>query len=249
MDTPSSMNKILVCPVAFNENIKLKSAIERFLQSPSRAMADYLIIDDASDDGTTEMIQGYASRGVQTIRHYARKGVGAAIRTAIKYALGKGYEVMVVMAGNNKDNPDQIGRLVDPILKERYDFVQGSRYLGDGGIGGDMPSYRKFATRLHPFLMSLMTGRKVTDTTNGFRAFRLAIFEDKGIDIDQPWLDHYELEPYLLYKILTGNYKFKEVPVTKIYPPKESGYTKMSAVTGWWSILRPLIFLGLKIKK
>ncbi len=243
------MNKILVCPIAFNENIKLKNAIERFLQSPSRAVADYLIIDDASDDGTTEMIQGYAACGVGTIRHYVRRGVGAAIRTAVKYAVGKGYEVMVVMAGNDKDDPGQIGRLVDPILKEGYDFVQGSRYLSDGGIGGDMPSYRKIATRVHPVLMALITGQKLTDTTNGFRAFRLAVFEDKGIDIDQPWLDHYELEPYLFYKVLTGNHKFKEVPVTKIYPPKELGYTKMRPVTGWWSILRPLIFLGLRIKK
>jgi dolichol-phosphate mannosyltransferase len=39
------------------------------------------------------------------------------------------------------------------------------------------------------------------------------------------------------------------VPVTKIYPPKELGYTKMKPITGWWSILRPLVFLGLGIKK
>ncbi|MBI5415334.1 MAG: glycosyltransferase family 2 protein [Candidatus Omnitrophica bacterium] len=243
------MNKILVCPVAFNENVKLKSAIGRFLQSPVRERADYLVVDDASTDGTTGMIRGFAAQGVQTIRHERRSGVGAAIRTAIKHAVAAGYEVLVIMAGNDKDNPCEIPRLVEPILKEGCDFVQGSRYLGRNGAGGDMPFYRKAATRLHPVLMSLATGKMLTDTTNGFRAFRLSIFENQSVNIDQNWLDHYELEPYLLFKAVTLGYKFREVPVTKIYPPQKLGYTKMRPVVGWWSILKPVVYLGLRIKR
>ncbi len=243
------MPQVLVCPVAYNENVKLKNTIERFLKSPVRGNADYLVIDDASDDGTIAMIQGFAAQGVQTIRHPHRKGVGAAIRTAIEHARGQGYEILVIMAGNDKDNPDEIPRLIDPILKEGYDFVQGSRYLGANTSFGHMPVYRKFATRLHPLLMSFITGNKVTDTTNGFRAFRLSIFENEDILISQVWLDHYELEPYLLYKAITLGYKFKEASVTKVYPPKKSGYTKMRPIVGWWSILKPLVYLGLKLRR
>ena len=243
------MNRILVCPVAFNENVKLKNVTERYLKSCVHGQVDYLIVDDASDDGTTEMIQGFAVQGVETIKHERRQGVGAAIRTAIKYARERGYEILVIMAGNNKDNPEEIPRLIDPILKEGYDFVQGSRYKGDGEIGGDMPGYRKWATRIHPRLMSLITKREVTDSTNGFRAFRLSMFDHAKIDIDQQWLDHYEIEPYLLYKAIRLGFKFKEVPVTKIYPPRKLGYTKMRPLIGWWSILRPLIYLGLGLKK
>ncbi len=243
------MPKILVCPIAFNENIKLKNAIERFLKSEIRLQADYLIIDDASDDGTSQMIESFFSSGVKTIRHQAQSGVGAAIRTAIRYAKEKGYEILVIMAGNDKDNPQEIPRLINPLLKEGYDFVQGSRYQEGGGTGGDMPFYRKIAVRMHAWLMSLIAGRNVTDSTNGFRAFKLALLNDERINIDQPWLNKYELEPYLLYKVLTLGFKFAEVPVTKIYPSKELGYTKMRAFTGWWSILRPLVYLGLRIKK
>ena len=243
------MSKILVCPVAFNENVKLKSAIERFLKSPARDRADYLIVDDASTDGTTEMIRNFAARGVKMIRHEDRSGVGAAIRTAIKYAISHGYEVLVIMAGNDKDNPDEIPRLIDPIIQEGYDLVQGSRYLSPKGAGGDMPFYRKVATRVHPALLSLFVGRTLTDSTNGFRAFRLSIFENKAINIDQDWLDHYELEPYLLYKAITLGYKFREAPVTKIYPSRKSGYTKMRPIVGWWSILKPVFYLGFRIKK
>ena len=112
-----------------------------------------------------------------------------------------------------------------------------------------MPLYRKLATRLHPWLMSFFLGQKLTDTTNGFRAFRLAIFDNQKIDIDQAWLDKYELEPYLLFKTIKLGYKFTEAPVTKIYPSKKLGYTKMKPLIGWWSILRPVFYLGLGIKK
>lgn len=243
------MNKVLICPVAFNENIKLKNVIERYLKSCVYDRSDYLVVDDASNDGSTEVIRSFAAQDVQTIKHERRQGVGAAIRTAITYAREKGYEILVIMAGNNKDNPDEIPRLIDPILSEGFDFVQGSRYIGREGIGGDMPGYRKIATKIHPRLMSLITKRQVTDSTNGFRAFRLSMFGHEDINIDQRWLDHYEIEPYLLYKAITLGFQFKEVPVTKIYPPRNLGYTKMRPLIGWWSILRPLIYLGLGIKK
>ncbi len=242
-------NRILVSPIAFNENVKLKSVIDRFLTSRFYGQADYLVMDDCSDDGTSAIVAEYAAQGVKTIRHDQRSGVGASIRTVIQYAREHGYTILVIMAGNDKDNPEEISALVDPIVKEDYDFVQGSRYLKKDGVGGDMPFYRKIATRIHPLLMRVITGKKVTDTTNGFRAFKLSIFDDDRINIDQTWLNQYELEPYVLYKVLKCGYKCKEAPVTKIYPSRSLGYTKMKPLVGWWSILKPLIYLGLGIKK
>ena len=245
------MPKILVSPVAFNEHIKLKNAIDRFLAARKKIAfpLDYLIVDDGSTDGTTSMIEGYKDQGVQTIKHAKRSGVGCAIRTAIKHAIKNKYDILVIMAGNDKDNPHEIPRLLAPIVDENYDLVQGSRYLAGGGLGGDMPAYRKFATRLHPWLFTFITGTKMTDTTNGFRAFKLSLFSDERINIDQDWLNCYELEPYLLFKTARLGYQMKEAAVTKIYPPKKLGYTKMQPFVGWWSILRPLFFLGLGIKK
>jgi dolichol-phosphate mannosyltransferase len=243
------MPRILVCPIAFNENVKLRRVIERFLKSPARLMADYLVMDDCSTDGTTEMIRSFTDKGVMTIRHEKQSGVGAAIRTAIRYAQKNRYEVLVIMAGNDKDDPDEIPSVVKPIVEDGYDFVQGSRYKGAVGTGGDMPFYRKVATRLHPMLMSFFTGAVVSDSTNGFRAFRLAIVDDPRVDLDQPWLNAYELEPYLMFKAIKLGYKFTEVFVTKIYPPRKLGYTKMKPLVGWWSILKPVFYLGLGIKR
>jgi dolichol-phosphate mannosyltransferase len=74
------------------------------------------------------------------------------------------------------------------------------------------------------------------------------MLRDAELRLDQAWLDEYELEVYLLYKAAKLGYRVTEVPVTKRYPPKELGQTKMKPITGWWSILRPLVLLGLRLK-
>ena len=72
------------------------------------------------------------------------------LKHLFRYALENKYEVIVIMAGNGKDNPEEIERLLRPITEEGYDFVQGSRFLS-GGAYGNMPFHRLIATRhVHP---------------------------------------------------------------------------------------------------
>lgn len=235
--------KILATPIAHNEEVKIKSVLERL---KAVDFISTLLIDDASTDQTRRVAE---EAEVKVITHDKRAGVGVGIRTAIRYAQEQGFDILVILAGNDKDRPSEISRLVNPIVNEKYDLVQGSRYL-PGGVFGNMPLYRQFFTRfVHPFLFSLITGRKITDSTNGFRAIRLSALNDPRINLNQSWLEQYELEPYLYYKFIKLGYSVKEVPVTKIYPPKTLGYTKMTPVIGWWSILRPIFLLGLGIKK
>jgi dolichol-phosphate mannosyltransferase len=95
----------------------------------------------------------------------------------------------------------------------------------------------------------VVSGRRVTESTNGFRAIHRRVLEDERLNLDQPWLDGYELEPYLYIKTIRLGFRTTEVPVTKIYPPKHLGQTKMRPVLDWWSILRPLVLMGLRIKR
>ena len=235
--------RVLAVPVAFNEEKKIGSVLDRFVDGLVDAI---LVVDDGSTDGTPEVA---LKKGARLLSHQRRSGVGAAIRSAVKYARANGFDVLVILAGNDKDRPTEIPRLVKAIAEDGYDFVQGSRYRS-GGACGNMPFYRRLATRLiHPGLCSLVTGRRITDSTNGFRAIRLSIFDDPRIDIDQDWLDQDQMEPYLLYQAIVLGYRFKEEPVTKIYPSKAIGYTKMTPVIGWWSIVRPLLLLSLGLKK
>jgi dolichol-phosphate mannosyltransferase len=160
-----------------------------------------------------------------------------------------GVPYCVIMAGNDKDEPNEIDRLLTPLREGKADFVQGSRWLSGGSVGGDMPIYRKWATKLHPGLFSITVRKHLTESTNGFRAFRCSLLDDQRINLKQKWLDGYELEPYLLFKVIVLGYRHLEVPCTKIYPKKSLGVTKMRPVLDWWAILRPVIFLGLRLKK
>jgi hypothetical protein len=139
--------------------------------------------------------------------------------------------------------------LLEPIADGSAAFVQGSRFLKRAANFGPMPAYRKVATRVHPLLFSLAARKWVSESTNGFRAVHRRVLEDPRLNLDQRWLDEYELEPYLYLRTIQLGYATAEVPVTKIYPPKRLGQTKMKPLTGWWSILRPLVYVGLGIKK
>lgn len=235
--------RVVAIAPCFNESAKIGEVVRR---TPREVVDELLIIDDGSTDDSAEVAR---RGGAKVLSLGAVLGVGAALRAGYRYALENGFDVAVVMAGNNKDSPEEIPWLLEPIAAGLADFVQGSRFLKRDANFGPMPAYRKVATRVHPLLFSLAARRWVTESTNGFRAVTKAVLADPRIDLGQPWLDEYELEPYLYLRAVQCGYRTVEVPVTKVYPPKKLGQTKMKPITGWWSILRPLVFVGLGLRK
>jgi dolichol-phosphate mannosyltransferase len=237
------MRNILVGISVFNEGKKISRVVEKFADYD---IYDVLIVDDGSTDRAVAALPQHPA--VTVVRNQFCRGAGFTTRQIIRYAQQKGYQYVIFVSGNDKDDPKDVVKL-NTALKEGHDFVQGSRFLPGGGWGR-MPLYRLLATRfLHPALFSLLVRRQITDSTNGFRGVRLSFFLDQRMDIDQDWLDQYELEPYVFYYAIRLGYKVTEVPVTKVYPSKDEGYTKMKPWIGWWSILRPLVYLGTGLRK
>jgi dolichol-phosphate mannosyltransferase len=237
--------KIIVIAPCHNEAAKVSHVIERIKEMKSHIVDEIVVVDDASTDGSVNIAR---RSGATVIELHVRSGVGATLRNGIDYATERGFDICVCIAGNNKDEPNEIPRLLEPIVDGVCDLVQGSRYV-KGGEVRNTPAYRRLATKLHPILFSLFVGKSVTESTNGFRAFRIDLLHDKRINLHQSWLNKYELEPYLLFKTIKLGYKHTEVPCTKTYPSKDVGQTKMMPIIGWWSILRPILYLGLGIKK
>ena len=235
--------KIIALIPAFNEEAKIGRVVDRI---DSTLVDTILVIDDGSTDATAAIAR---TKGATVLSTGRVTGVGATLRSGLEYARAGDFDLVVILAGNDKDNPDELPRLLDPICDGDRDFVIGSRYLAGGKCGGDMPLYRRLATRLHPWLMSRFCGKQLTETTNGFRAFKLSLLDDPRIDLNQRWLDAYGLEVYLLWIVLKLGYFHAEVPCTKIYPSKSAGNTKMKPFVGWWSILRPIFLLGFGIRQ
>jgi len=237
------MKVIAVVPV-YNEKGRIGRVVEKAVRA---AAADVLVVSDASDDGSDEEARG---RGATVLRHERTLGVGAAIRTGFDYALARDYEIVVVMAGNDKDDPSEIPKLIAPIVEKGCDYVQGSRYA-PGGEHGLMPLHRTVLTRAYPWLVRLVTGFPITDATNGFRAIRARLLRDARLLLHQDWLNRGELEYYLQLQALRLGYKVCEVPVRKIYPDISAyrRYTKVRPVVDWFGNLRPIVYLTLGIKK
>jgi dolichol-phosphate mannosyltransferase len=235
--------RILLVAPAYNEEQKISEVVRR---TPRDIVDTVLVVDDGSTDRTPEVA---AQHGAEVISLGAVFGVGAAIRRGFQRAQEGNYDIVVVIAGNNKDSPEEISRLLNPICDSGFDFVIGSRYLAGGVCGGDMSFVRKFATRLHPLLVSLFSGRKITESTNGYRAVKVSVLSDPRMNLYQAWLDQYELEVYLLMKLFGLGYKCTEVPVSKIDPSRRIGNTKMRPVFDWWRMIKPILLVGFSLRR
>lgn len=244
-------SRCLVAIGSYNDGARLKKTLAT---KPQDFPYDILLIDDGSTDGSFDDIDKTA---YTVIRNEVNSGIGVNIRKACKYAKDNGYEVIAVVPGNNKNTLAEVDRLVEPILNNKADYVQGSRYL-PGSRRDHTPLFRLVMVKVLAAILSILTGRKITDSMEGFRAFRLSILDDPDIDIYQDWLDRYGLEIYLFFKITYGRkYRYKEVPISKLYPkdkvtllnPKGVKYSKIKPFIDWWDILRPIPLLLFGIKK
>lgn len=234
-------NAILVVLASWNEAGKVGPAVSKV---PRDLVDRVVVVDNGSVDGTGAEAE---AAGATVVRHPWNAGAGGGYRTGYWYGLMGQYDIIVELAGDDQDDPNDIKHVVDRLLDDDLDYVQGSRWL-PGGDAIEMTRSRTMATKLYSWLMSVLFGQRVTDGTNGFRAFRTKVLKDPAIRLWQDWLIGYELEPYLLIQTIRMGYRFGEEPVRKIYHPAMEDNTKMTPFKSWYSILRPLFLLKLGIR-
>jgi glycosyltransferase involved in cell wall biosynthesis len=231
--------KVLVCIPAYNEAIRIGEIVKR-----ARAYASEVIVcDDGSTDDTAREAQ---AAGATVIRHRVNKGYGSALKTLFRIAKEKNADVMVTIDADGQHDPDQIPNLLEPVLREGFDIVIGSRFLNTHDRE-KVPSYRSFGIKTLTLLTKIASNRNITDSESGFRAYgKTALskiqLQDNGFGAVSE----------ILLRASDHNLSIKEVPATISYDtegtstmnPLSHGTIVLTSIILFVSLRHPLLFYG-----
>jgi glycosyltransferase involved in cell wall biosynthesis len=201
-------------------------------------LADVVVADGGSTDGCTDPA-ALREAGVRALLVKTGPGrLGAQLRMGLGWALEQGYQGIVLVDGNDKDDTSALSLFLDE-LGRGADFVQGSRYL-PGGEGVNTPVLREAGVRLlHAPAISLAAGYWYTDTTNGFRAYSARFLRDERVAPFRDIFRGYELHYYLSIRAGRLGFKVVEVPVRREYPRGQLP-SKIRGLRGGATILQAL---------
>jgi glycosyltransferase involved in cell wall biosynthesis len=229
----------VVIPV-INEGERIGNLLGRMFALRINAIADIIIVDGGSDDGS---LNGDVLRAKDVRGLLVKVGPGklsAQLRCAYAFALDQGYIGIVTIDGNDKDDPEAIPRFIDA-LKEGVDFVQASRYIS-GGIVENLPRSRDLAIRwIHAPILRKFSGYRWTDTTQGFRAYSRKMLLDPRVAPFRDVFLTYELLAYLSYRVPKVGFRCVELPTTRRYPPTGDVPTKIRGLKGNLLVLGALV--------
>ena len=191
--------KYCICIPIINEGERIKNELKRAQENNIDKMADIIICDGGSTDGSTDR-NILEDLGVNTLLIKKDKGKqGAQLRMGIYWALKRGYEGIITIDGNNKDSIEDVPKFIEK-LEEGYDFIQGSRFI-KGGQAINTPFIRTISVRLlHAPVISLTAHKWYTDTTNAYRAYSKKYLEHPNVEPLRDIFMTYELLAYLSVK-------------------------------------------------
>lgn len=157
------MNILVIVP-AYNEEDSIEGVIRDLKDNFSSG--DIVVINDGSNDNTSRNAKDL---GVTVIDLPYNLGIGGAIQTGFLYALVNSYDVAIQFDGDGQHLADEIPKILDPHLQTGADLVVGSRFLSESGFTSSMQ--RMIGSKVLSFIISSLIGKKITDTTSGFRVY------------------------------------------------------------------------------
>ena len=237
-DLHERRTRYCVCVFVLDEGERIRRQLARM--QPLAGLADLIVADGGSTDGSLELTE-LRTLGVRALlTKEGPGGLSAQLRMALAWALDEGYEGVVVVDGNDKDDPAALPRFL-AALDAGYDHVQGSRFAA-GGAAVRTPLARLLGLRLvHAPAISLAAGFRYSDTTNGFRAYSSRLLLDPRVAPFRSVFKAYELHYYLAVRAPRVGYRTIEVPVTRSYPVHGRTPTKISPLRGNLRILGTLL--------
>jgi glycosyltransferase involved in cell wall biosynthesis len=232
-------SKFALCVFVLNEGERILSQLRKLQRQRLAGRVDIVIADGGSTDG---VLTEATLRPLGVTALLTKTGPGklsAQMRMALAHVLEQGYEGVVVMDGNDKDDPAAIPAFL-AALEAGHDHVQGSRFV-PGGKAVNTPRMRWWGIRLvHAPLISIAAGFRYTDTTNGFRAYSRRLLLDPRVAPFRSIFSAYELHYYLAIRAARLGFRITELPVTRSYPAVGKTPTKIHGWRGNYAVLKTL---------
>ena len=194
--------RILVVMPAYNEADNVGAVVHSMPEDLDGYPVVPLVIDDASEDATSAVAR---DAGALVARLPIRRGGGLALRVGYELALRLDAAIVVTMDSDGQHVPEEMSLLVKPILEDQADMVNGSRVLGEFERESLI---RHVGVHFFSWLVTLLTGSRVTDVSNGYRATRVDILRRLVLDQDQFWTSE------LLIEGMRHRLRIREVPIT-----------------------------------
>ena len=162
------MKKILIIIPAYNEEkniLRTYNEIKKYNEK-NKTKYDVIVVNDGSTDDTEIILQ---TNNIPHVCLPANLGIGGAVQTGYKYAAYNDYDVAIQYDGDGQHDINYIKNIINPILNDETDFVIGSRFVEDISKFKTTKS-RRAGINIISFFIKMMCGKKIYDTTSGFRA-------------------------------------------------------------------------------
>ena len=162
------MSKVLLIIPAYNEDANIRHTCQVIIDYNKKHHTnyDFIVINDSSSDATGQILD---EDRLPHVDHIYNLGIGGALQTGYKYARDHGYDIAVQFDGDGQHDIGSVEALIQPIESGGADLVIGSRFITKTGRFRSTFA-RRVGIKLISDYMKLLTGRRVTDTTSGFRA-------------------------------------------------------------------------------
>jgi hypothetical protein len=224
---PAGERIVVVLP-AYNEAENVGRVLDEMPEKVEGHPVVPLVMDDASEDGTAEVARAH---GALVASLPIRRGGGQALRVGYELALKLGAVIVASLDADGQHLPQELPDVVGPIVRDEADVVQGSRMLGTYQKESHI---RHLGVLFFSGLVSLMTGTRLTDVSNGYRATRAETLKGFFLDEDQFWTSE------IIIEALRRKARMVEVPITVM--ARRSGQSKKpKAFRYGWSFLKVIV--------
>lgn len=223
-------NTLVIIPV-FNEAKNIDDIIETLIRDYGDT--DIVVINDGSEDETGEILE---KRKVYVVSHLFNMGIGASFQTGCQFALEHGYDYIVRIDGDGQHDPNFIKDILYPVKGNDIDIAIGSRFLGASEFKSSF--FRMAGIKVISGVLSLVTGKKMTDPTSGFCAMNRKAYSFFASNCAEDYP-----EPEILAH--HRDFRIREVPVSM--SKRISGVSSIGPLKSIYYMYKVLLSLLLSI--